>query len=139
VADTTVTTASFPTEQLVPRINRICREGWPVIVDNLHQFRGWQDPKDTAKKRFTEAVQLSVTAGIDFHIFDIIYQQGAPPGKEGEVEEIIGSMQSAVERAQKGLAPASSPSQVVTLFGDFNQRAQRFGLDDCPVEAKYLR
>jgi hypothetical protein len=138
-ADTTVTTASFAKARLVPRINKICRRGWAKIAKNFDEYSSWQDPKEDATKRFTEAVKLSLMAGVDYRIFDEIYRQGAPRGEERKVEKIIGSMQSAVERGQKGLAPVSTPAQVLALFGDFNQRARRFGLHDCLFDETDLR
>jgi hypothetical protein len=138
MADTTVTTASFPEPQLIPRINKICRQAWGVILDNFVEYSSTQNPTEPAKKRFTEAVRLSLLAGIDFHIFDEIYRLGAPRGTKRDVEEIIGSMQSAVERGQKNLAPVSSVAQVSALFGYYNQRARRYGLGDCLVDEAHL-
>lgn len=139
VADTTVTTASFPKAQLVPRINKICRNAWGTILDNFTEFSRWQDPKMPERKRFEEAVQLSLTAGIVFHVFDSIYRMGAPPSEKRRVEEIIGAQQSASERGQKGLAPVSSIAQVEELYGEYNQLARSYGLDECLVDEARLK
>jgi hypothetical protein len=137
-ASTTVTTANLTKAQFIPRVNKICRQAWVIILDNFTQFSSGQDPNVSEKKRFAEAVQLSLLAGIDFHIFDEIYDLGAPRGEEREIEEMIGSMQSAVERGQKRLVPISSVQQVSKLFDDYNKRARQYGLDDCLVDEAQL-
>lgn len=137
-ADTVVTTASFAKAQLVPRINKICRQAWVVITDNFTEYSSWHNSKKGPPRRFAEAVRLSLLAGIQFHIFDGIYRLGAPQGEEPEVEAIIGSMQSANERGMKQLAPVSSIAQISELYGDYNQRARRFGIDDCLVDEARL-
>ena len=82
---------------------------------------------------------IGACAVIDFHIFDSIRILGAPQGEEREIEEIIGPMQSAVERGQKKLVPVSSVAQVSTLFGEYNRRARQYGLDDCLVDESHLK
>lgn len=138
VADTTITTASFPAQQLIPRINRICREEWPEILENFAKYSRWHEDEGAARKRFAESARLSLMAGIDFHIFDQIHRLGAPKGHEQEIEEAIGSMQSAVERAQKGLEPVSSVAEVDALFAEYNARARELGLDECLVDTARL-
>jgi hypothetical protein len=137
VADTTVAPASFPEAQLVPRINGICRKAWPIIIDNFTEYRSWQGQKESPKL-FTKVARLSLMAGIDFHIFDYVYNLGAPPSEQRKIEEIIGTMQSAVERGQKGLAPVSTVAQVDKLFSDYNRMAQRYGLGECLVDKARL-
>lgn len=139
-ADTTVTVASIPEAQLVPRINSICRQGWVTILDNFAKYSRWhENDGGSASARFAEAVRLSLLAGIDFHIFDEIHDLGAPQSERREIESIIGTMQSAVERGQKNLAPVSSVAQVSRLFADYNRRARRYGLGDCLVDEARLR
>ena len=138
-ADTTVTTAKIAKAGYVPRVNAICRKAWRVISENFAQYSSWQKPNAPERKRFENSVRESLTAGIVFHIFDNIYNLGAPKGEEGEVEEIIGTMQSASERAQKGLAPVSTISDVADLYSEYNQRARRYGFDECLVDEARLR
>jgi hypothetical protein len=137
-ASTVITTASIGKPQFVPRVNKICREAWVEILDNWAEYSSWQDPKESARKRFSEAVQLSLLAGIDFHIFDEILNLGAPKGEEREVEEIVGPMQIAVELGQKLRPSLYSVAEVSEHFDEYNQRAQRYGLDDCLVNEAHL-
>jgi hypothetical protein len=138
VASTTVATAAYPEDQLVPRIERICRKAWPVVIDNFVKYRSWQDSKESSRKLFAKSARLSLMAGIDFHIFDEIYQLGAPRGEERGIEEMIGSMQLAVELAQKGLEPVSTVPRIARLFADYNERAESYGLDECLVDEARL-
>lgn len=140
-ANTTVFPAS-PTidkAQFVKRVNKICREGWVTIFDNWNVYSSTQDPTLSEKERFIDAARLSLMAGIEFHIFDEIFRLGGPTGEEREVEVMIGTLQSAIERAQKGLAPIDSVAQVTELFDDYNQLARQDGLDECLVDEARLQ
>jgi hypothetical protein len=138
-ASTTMTTADIGKAQFIARVNKICRKAWATILDNFAEYSSTQDPKLSERERLTEAIQVSVLAGIDFHIFDNIRYLGAPRGEETEVEEMIGPFQSAVERGQKQLVRVSSVAQLSELFKDYNQRARRYGLDDCLVDNGHLQ
>jgi cobalamin biosynthesis protein CobT len=125
----------------VPRIQRICRTAWPVIIDDFVSYRRWEESKPgkaRGRSLFAITAELTLMASIDYHIFDTIYQQGAPEGEERNVEEIIGAMQSAIERGQKGLAPVSSVQQLEELFAEYNRRARNYGLDECLVDGARL-
>lgn len=139
VADTTVTTGEVAPANYVPQINEICRKAWVTIVNNFKDYSSWHKEDGSKKKRFIESVQLSLLAGIEFHIFDSIYRLGTPPGEEHEVEEIIGPLQSAIERGQRSLAPVASKAQVEALFDEYNQRARLYGFDDCLVDMAHLK
>jgi hypothetical protein len=138
-ADTVVTTATIAKAGYVPRINAICRKAWPVISENFALYSRTQSPGAPERKRFESPARESLIAGIVFYIFDGIYNLGAPKGEEREVEKVIGTMQSASERGQKRLAPVSSVSEVADLYGEYNQRARRYGLDECLVDEARLR
>lgn len=139
-ADTTLTTANLDRAQFIARVDKICRQAWPIIYKNFTEYSATQDPRYSKKARFTEALHLSLLAGIDFHIFDYIYELGAPPGEEQEAEKVIGTLQSAVERGEKSLAPLATIPQAVKLFGEYNQRARDYGFtDECLVDRSHLR
>jgi hypothetical protein len=134
-----MTTANIDKAQFISRVNKICRQAWVIIVDNFAKYSDTQDPTLSEKARFAEGLHLSLLAGIDFHIFDNIYDLGAPPGEERETEKIIGALQSADERGRKNLVPLSSVTQVTELFDEYNQLARRYGLDDCLVDDTHVR
>lgn len=137
-AETTMTTANVSKAQFVSQANKLCREAWVTILRNFAEYSGWHETKTNKKKNFVESVQLSLLAGIEFHIFDEIRNLGSPQGEEQAIEEIIGPMQSAIERGQKKLAPISSVAKVSKLFGEYDQLARRYGLDDCLVDTAHL-
>jgi hypothetical protein len=138
-AATTVTTAPVAKAGYVSRINKMCREAWVVIYDNFAEYSSWQNSKLDETKRFSDSVRSSLIPGIVFHIFDEIHNLGAPPGEKREVEEMIGSMQSASERGEKKLAPVSSIAQVTDLYDEYNQRASRYGFANCLIDEAHLR
>jgi hypothetical protein len=137
-ASTTVSTASITKAQFVKQVNKLCREAWVVVLDNWEVYTGTQDPKLNERKRFEEAVQLSLLAGVDFHIFDEIRQLGAPAGEERAIEEIIGPFQIAVELGWKNRWRAHSVVEIIPQFEDYNKRARRYGLDDCLVDETHI-
>jgi hypothetical protein len=139
-SDTTLNTTSIAKAQFIPRVNKVCRKGWPPIHKNFTEYSGWHKADPGSKeKHFVEAVKLSLLAGIDFHLFDRIHRLGAPLSEKSEVEAVIGALQSGVERGLKGLAPVGSRAQIAALFGEYNQRARQFGFDDCLVDMAHLR
>jgi hypothetical protein len=140
-ADTTMTTSSPPLTKarFTQQINKRCRRVWIAILNNWAIYTRTQDAKLGEKARFAQAVQYSLLAGIDFHIFDGIYRLGAPPGDERTIERIIGPMQEAVELGWKGKWVASSAAQVAEHFRLFNERARQYGLDDCVATDSRLR
>lgn len=137
-AATTMTTGSLSKAQFIAHLNQLCGKEWAEIRQNFRQYSSWQDPRMSEKKRFGEAIQLSLLAGIDFHIFDNIRLIGAPEGEESQIEEIIGPMQYAVETGQQRVM-IYSPAQLWALFGEYNQRAGRYGLDACLVNEAHAR
>jgi hypothetical protein len=139
-SDTTLNTSSISKAHFVPRVNKVCRKGWPQIHSDFAEYSGWhKNDGGSREKRFVEAVQLSLLAGIDFHLFDRIHRLGAPLSEKAEVEAVIGALQSAVERGLKGLAPVGSRAQIAALFEEYDQRARQFGFDDCVVDMAHLR
>ncbi|HMJ72192.1 MAG TPA: hypothetical protein VK471_02380 [Solirubrobacterales bacterium] len=128
----------LPKAQFIARVNKTCREAWAIIFDNFAQYSSWQDERVSQRKRFSEAIRLSLMAGIDFHIFDNVRRLGAPKREESDIEDIVGPMQEAIERGQR-LGPLHSIAEVEALFSKYNERARRYGLDDCLVDAQRLR
>lgn len=109
------------------------------MFDNWDVYTGNQDPKMSRRKRFEEAVRVSLLAGIVFHIFDDIRQLGAPPGQEGEIEEIIGPFQVAAELGWKARWRAYSVSDVAAQFETYNRRAETYDLHECVVDEVRLQ
>jgi hypothetical protein len=138
-ADTTATTAAALTKaEFLARINAACRNRWSTIHNNFAVLADRQPPKFSDRRRYGKAVRLTFMAGLDFYVFDTIYDVGAPPGDERRVEEMLGAMQESVERTQRGLAPIRSPKQLEAHFATYNRLARAYGLDDCLVAGAHL-
>jgi hypothetical protein len=137
-ADTTMTTGKLPKARFVVRVNQLCRKGWGPILDNFARYLKWEHRNLSPREQFARTVRVTLMAGIDFYIFDVIHELGAPAGEEREIERMIGAMQEAVERGQR-LGPLYSVAEISALFDDFNQRARRYSLDDCLVDEPHIR
>lgn len=139
-ASTTMSVASPPIAkaQFVEGANQICREAWVEVRENLAKHMSRQDMGMSARARFADTVRTPFLAGIDFFIFDYIRRLGAPPGQAAEIEAIIGPFQESVELGQRRVR-LFSVEQVEDHFRVYNQRARRYGLDDCLVSEARLR
>jgi hypothetical protein len=137
-ANTTMTVykPSLTKVQFLHRINKICRKRWTIVLENWRQYASLKEGK---KEWFDDAVREPLLAGIDFYIFDEIRQLGAPPGQEQEIEAIIGPFQIAVELGWKKRWQAHSLEEIFPHFAMYNERARRYGLVDCLVDAEHLR
>lgn len=136
---TMMTTASITKAQFLSLANKQCRRAWKIILGNWHEYSDAQDRELPRRKRFEEAVQLSLLAGIGFHIFDEIRQIGAPQGEVRTVEGIIAPFRVAIELGWKKRWLAYSAAEVTRHFGTYNDRAGRYGLHDCLVTTQRLQ
>lgn len=139
-ANTTMTAAKPPLgkAEFVNRVNRACRYAWTRVGENWRRYVDDQDPGISRLARYARAVKSSFLYGIDIFVFDSIRQLGAPPGDERAIEEIIGPFQATVELGWMGRWRARSIPEVVSRFETFNERAARYGLDDCLVDGSHL-
>lgn len=140
-ANTTMRVAKPPLTkaQFVNRVNEICRNAWVSVRDNWVQFTRGQDKKKSERERFDEAVQFPLLSGVDFYIFDYVRELGAPAGEEEEIEAIIGPFQVTVELGWKKQWHAYTAAEVTSHFETYNERASKYGLDECLVDAGHLR
>lgn len=138
-ASTEMTTASLTRAEFVRRMNGTCRRAWATVWDNWRVYSRTQDRKQSKRARTAEAIELSLLAGIDFHIFDNFRAIGAPPGDERRLEATIEPFQAAVELGWEKIEPVSTFAEVAELFGPYNKRALAYGLDDCVVDGPHLR
>lgn len=137
-ASTTVTTGSLPTKaRFVARVNQICRKAWKLILRNFSRYSSWQSPRMSEADVFAKTVRLTYLASVDFYIFDPIYRMGAPKGEERAAEDVIGTMQIAVERGQR-VVRVPTTEKLLALFADYNEVARDYGLDECLVEGPHL-
>lgn len=139
-ASTTMTAASPPLtkSEFVARINKICREAWITVTGNFAEYSSTQDLDLSKQARVAEAIQLSLLAGLDFHIFDNFRILGAPKGQEQEIEKIIGPFQASVELGQMNRPRLLSLAQVAKHFSEYNELARQYGFDDCLVDPAHL-
>lgn len=137
-ASTTVTPGSIKKPQYVARVNRICRHGWKIVLENFAEYSSWQSPRLSKRELFAKSVRNSFLLGLDYHIYDDILELEAPRGERATVEDLVGKMQIAVERGERE-RHAHSPAQLSAQFADYNRAARRYGLDQsCLVDGQRL-
>jgi hypothetical protein len=141
-ADTVMTTETSVTKaSFVSGANDLCRREWPNVLHNFTKYSGWQSPRLGEATVFAKAVRLSYMPGVDYYVFDEIHAMPAPPNEKGAIEEVIGTMQSAVERGEgRGGEPVPIPSRakLQAMFADYNRLAHRYGLDECLIAGAHL-
>jgi hypothetical protein len=139
-ADTTVTPVNSLTKaKFLAHANDLCRRKWPFILNAARQtanFTRKLHPETSELEQYRRGVRISYYPAIDFHLYDEIQRLGGPPGETQTIEEVLGSMQEAVERGQRMVT--SSPAQVEKLFSVYNQIARHYGLDECLFEGGHL-
>jgi hypothetical protein len=138
-ASTTIDPGPVAQARFIAQVDKICRRGWRIILDNFAEYSSWQSPKLSERELYAKAARLSFVAGLDFHIFDDIRGLKAPEGETAAVEEVLGAMQLGVERIQREPhLRISSPAELRAVFSDYNELARRYGLDQCLVAGSHL-
>lgn len=138
-ASTEMTAASLTKAEFIRRMSKTCRQAWATVWDNWEVYTSTQDRKMSKRERTEEAIEVSLLAGVDFHIFDNYRILGSPPGDERKLEAMIEPFQAAVELGWNKIEPASTFAEVAELFGEYNKRAIAYGLDDCVVDEAHLQ
>jgi hypothetical protein len=132
-ADTTIkTNDSLTKAEFLEQANAVCMRNWHVVVDAFRaksaDLRSSQ-PQMSDGERFAEATGSAYLPNMESYIVAEIQDLGAPPRQEQAVEELIGSMQEAIEQGR--LDPATSRAEILAAFSDYNRRASRYGLVEC--------
>jgi hypothetical protein len=136
-ADTTVSpNASLTKAKFIDLANQICMSSWHILVyahrdemDRLYKA----DPDLSDEELFAQATQSAYLPEMESNVVAGIRELGAPPGETQAVEEVIGSMQEAIERGLNGESVNSRP-EIKALFGDYRRHAERYGLGECRME-----
>ena len=131
-AVTTVTTGPLDKAQYIAHVNNYCRNSWTLIRQRVAAYEEELGSHISKEKAFTESIWRNILPGIQFQ-FDQMHEVlgGVPAGDERQVEEMIGTMQVAIETGEKR-RPAS-PGQLTSLFATYNKRAEQYGVSDCVV------
>ena len=128
----------LPKRKFVAKINTACRYAWRKIRHDYRESKFRRKPTQSLEAWRTEALKLIVVGGIDFHIFDAIRILHSPPHDERVLEETVGPMQEAVERAQR-VNPVRSTSELPARFSEYNRHAAAYGLKACLVTPAHVR
>ncbi len=139
-ADTTVTPVESLTKaEFLAHVNDLCKRKWPFILNAARQtanFTRQLHPDTSELQQYRRGVRISYYPAIDYHLYDEIQRLGGPPGETQTIEEVLGSMQEAVERGQRTVT--SSAAQIERLFAIYNPIARKYGLDECLFQGRHL-
>ena len=132
--DTTVTPrASLTKAEFIRRADNLCMRNWHLVVADFLEYRDGlrtSEPQLTAEQRLVKAIRSAYFEAIDPRIVTELQAIGAPAGEAKAVEELIGSMQEAIERGERG-EPVTTRPGVMALFAGYNRKAERYGIPQC--------
>lgn len=136
--ETTSTTASTSTttteaggetitkEQFITQADQICKSG-DEAIDAASQGLDRSSSAEEIEQFITATVLPSIQAQ-----YDGIAALPVPAGDEATIEELLGSLQSAIDEAEADPAAlAASESSADDPFAEVNQAARDYGLKDC--------
>lgn len=128
-ADVTITKA-----QLIAQGDAICKQGNEEIEDGFERYAEENDiPKnqEPSNKQGVEIVETVLVPNLTTQA-ELIRGLGAPEGDEEEVEELVDSLDEAIESAEED--PEALFNEDTDPFGDVNQQAQDYGFSECGEE-----
>jgi len=128
-ADVTITKA-----QLIAQGDAICKQGNEEIEDGFERYAEENDiPKnqEPSNKQGVEIVETVLVPNLTTQA-ELIRGLGAPEGDEEEVEELVDSLDEAIESAEE--EPEALFNEDTDPFGDVNQQAQDYGFSECGEE-----
>ena len=132
-AITTVETSPLTKERFIEEANDYCRLDQIKLDKWFTEFLAEEKPGVSKRRVIADANHSFIIPGIQFQ-FDHILALGGPDGEEHLIEEMVGAMQYAIETG--GRRQITSAHQLSKLFEDFNRLANKYGVDECPVNAK---
>ena len=131
-AATDVTTGSFTKAQFIKHANAICRRSHGQIEMYYKRYAKEQKPGTSDEDVYAGAMQALIIPGIQFE-FDYIRALGGPKGEERDVEDMVGTMQYAIETGQKS-STITTFEDLREQFADYNVLVRRFGINRCLID-----
>jgi hypothetical protein len=124
--DVTVTKA-----ELIKQGDTICKQGNTEIEEGFEQYADENNiPKDKepSDEQGVEIVETVIVPNLKTQS-ELIRGIGAPEGDEEQIEEMLDSLDQAIEEAEDD--PESLFNEDTDPFGDANEKAQAYGFSEC--------
>jgi len=124
--DVTVTKA-----QLIKQGDAICKQGNEEIEEGFERFQDENnipDGKEPSEEQGVEIVEQVLVPNLKTQA-ELIRGIGSPEGDEEQIEEMLDSLDQAIEEAEED--PEALFSEDTDPFGDANEKAQAYGFSEC--------
>ncbi|HEV7769779.1 MAG TPA: hypothetical protein VGO66_03855 [Solirubrobacterales bacterium] len=132
--DTTSVDVTITKEQLIAQGDAICKQGNEEIEEGFESYaeeNGIPKNQEPSDEQGVEIVETVLVPNLKTQA-ELIRGLGAPEGDEEQVEELLDSLDEAVETAEDD--PEALFNEDTDPFGDVNQQAQDYGFSECGEE-----
>jgi hypothetical protein len=132
--DTASVDVTITKEQLIAQGDAICKQGNEEIEDGFESYAEENDiPKnqEPSDEQGVEIVETILVPNLTTQS-ELIRGLGAPEGDEEQVEELLDSLDEAIETAEDD--PEALFNEDTDPFADVNQQAQDYGFSECGEE-----
>jgi hypothetical protein len=132
--DTTSVDVTITKEQLVAQGDAICKQGNEEIEEGFERYAEENDipeNQEPSDEQGVEIVEMVLVPNLKTQA-ELLRGLGAPEGDEEQVEELLDSLDEAIETAEDD--PEALFNEDTDPFGDVNQQAQDYGFSDCGEE-----
>jgi len=131
-ASTDVTTGAYTKAQFIRHANAICKRSHRQIKMYYERYAKEQKPGTSDEDVYAGAMQALIIPGIQFE-FDYIRALGGPKGEERDVEDLVGTMQYAIETGQRS-STINTFEDLREQFADYNRLVRRYGINRCLID-----
>ncbi len=132
--DTASAEVTITKEQLIAQGDAICKQGNEEIEDGFDRYaeeNNLPKNKEPSDEQGVEIVETVIVPNL-LTQSELIRGLGAPEGDEEQIEELVDSLDEAIEAAEED--PEALFNEDTDPFGDVNQQAQDYGFSECGEE-----
>ncbi len=128
---TTDVTVAVTKTELIKQGDTICKQGNEEIEQGFEKYakeNNIPDGKEPSDEQGVEIVETVIVPNLKTQS-ELIRGIGAPEGDEEQIEAMLDSLDTAIEKAEED--PESLFNEDTDPFGDANQKAQAYGFSEC--------